>query len=195
MLDAALKLIETKGDEFTTQELVTEAGVALQTFYRYFAGKDELMMAVIGDAMTETCERMAEAAAELPDPLARLRFYITTTLDRLDSSDRSAATSKFIVATRWRLHRLFPEELADAEKPLAELLRAEISAAVDLGLLKGSNPQWDSWFVSELLRSTYHFYAFAPRSDGDLEAAKEQLWRFSLTALGGPIQPTKGVVQ
>ncbi|WP_138985403.1 helix-turn-helix domain-containing protein, partial [Mycobacterium avium] len=45
MLDAALRLIREKGDSFTTQELVKEAGVALQTFYRYFATKDELLLA------------------------------------------------------------------------------------------------------------------------------------------------------
>src|SRR5215813_4609140 len=64
MLDAARKLIDAKGDEFTTQELVAEAGVALQTFYRYFASKDELLVAVVGDAMTEACERWADAAAQ-----------------------------------------------------------------------------------------------------------------------------------
>ena len=80
MLEAAGRLIHTKGDEFTTQELCAEAGVALQTFYRYFASKDELLLAVIGDAMTDACERWAEAAAELPDPLARLKYYLTSTL-------------------------------------------------------------------------------------------------------------------
>ena len=30
------RLIETKGPSFTTQELIKEAGIALQTFYRYF---------------------------------------------------------------------------------------------------------------------------------------------------------------
>ena len=77
MLDAARRLIDTKGDEFTTQELCAEAGVALQTFYRYFASKDELLLAVIGDVMVDACEYWTAAAAELPDPLARLRFYIT----------------------------------------------------------------------------------------------------------------------
>ena len=62
MLDAARRLIGEK-DDFTTQELVAEAGVALQTFYRYFASKDELLLAVIGDAMTEACERWGQAAA------------------------------------------------------------------------------------------------------------------------------------
>ena len=51
MLDAARRLIGDKGD-FTTQDLVSEAGVALQTFYRYFASKDELLLAVIGDGET-----------------------------------------------------------------------------------------------------------------------------------------------
>ena len=83
MLDAARRLIDSKGDEFTTQELAAEAGVALQTFYRYFSSKDELLLAVIGDTMTDACEHWKEVGAELPDPLARLRYYITATLERL----------------------------------------------------------------------------------------------------------------
>ena len=47
-----------KGDAFTTQELVKEAGVALQTFYRYFASKDELLLAVIADAMADACDAL-----------------------------------------------------------------------------------------------------------------------------------------
>jgi AcrR family transcriptional regulator len=185
MLDAARELIDAKGDEFTTQELVARAGVALQTFYRYFASKDELLLAVIGDAMIESCQRLSEVAQELPDPLARLRFYITTTLDRLDDGSKSAATSKFIVATRWRLHRQFPEELAEAEKPFVDLLRTEVTSSVEAGLLRPSDPQWDSWFITELVRSVYHFYSFAPRAHGDLDSVKEHLWKFCVTALGG----------
>ena len=192
MLDAALRLIADKGDAFTTAELATEAGVALQTFYRYFASKDELLLAVIGHAMTTSCEQLATSAAELPDPLARLRFYLTATLDRLNGDGGGAATSRFIVSTRWRLHQQFPEELADAEKPFVDLLRDEVDAAVDLGLLRPHDPEWDSWLVTELVRSVYHFYAFAPRSAGDLDMAKEQLWRFSLAALGGAQPVVKG---
>lgn len=185
MLDAARRLIQDKGDEFTTQELAAEAGVALQTFYRYFASKDELLLAVIGDAMSDACYRWAEAAGELADPLQRLQLYITSTLERLDSDARDAATTRFIVSTHWRLHRLFPKELADAEKPFVELLRAEIAAATEAGLLKRPDPEWDSWFLAELVRSVYHYYAFAPKTGGDIEQVKEQLWRFCLNALGG----------
>ena len=51
-----------KGPNFTTQELVKEAGIALQTFYRYFGSKDHLHLAVIEDTNRWT---FAELAAEV----------------------------------------------------------------------------------------------------------------------------------
>nr|WP_090343563.1 TetR/AcrR family transcriptional regulator [Mycolicibacterium malmesburyense] len=192
MLDAARRLIATKGDEFTTQELVAEAGVALQTFYRYFGSKDELLLAVIGDAMTEACERWARAADELPDPLSRLRFYLTATLERLNGDSRNAAMSRFVVSTRWRLHRQFSGELAEVEKPFVDLLRGAVSDAVAAGQLKSPDPEWDPWFLAELVRSVYHYYAFVEHSGAELELAKQRLWEFSLAALGGAVSAEKG---
>lgn len=190
MLDAARTLIDAKGDDFTTQELAAEAGVALQTFYRYFASKDELLLALIGDAMADAVGRWASAAAELPDPLARLKFFITSTLERLNGDSHDAAISKFVVSTRWRLHKQFPKELAEAEKPFLDLVRNEVAAAVEAGLLNPPDPEWDSWFLTELVRSVYHYYAFAEHADGEIDVVKERLWRFCLAALGGAIEPT-----
>lgn len=181
MLDAALRLIREKGDSFTTQELVKEAGVALQTFYRYFATKDELLLAVIADAMTDACARWAEAALELPDPVARLRFYVTAVIEVLDTEDGDHGTAKFVVSTHWRLHRIFPDELAEAEKPFVDLLLAEINEGIDAGLLAPANPEWAARFIAELVRAVYHNYAYAPRQPD----VKEHLWQFCLTALGG----------
>jgi TetR/AcrR family transcriptional regulator len=183
MLDAARRLIREK-DDFTTQDLVIEAGVALQTFYRYFASKDELLLAVIGDAMTEACDRWAEAAADLPDPMDRLRFYITAPLELFHGDSHDAAGMRFIVATHWHLHRIFPNELAEAEKPFIELILAEINTAANSGLLQPCNPESDAWFVVELLRSVNHYYAYAATADDDLNVTKENLWQFCRAALG-----------
>jgi AcrR family transcriptional regulator len=188
MLDAARRLIGANGGDFTTQDLVAEAGVALQTFYRYFASKDELLLAVIGDAMTEACEHWAQVAAGLPDPLQRLRFYITAPLERLDDNNHDGAGMRFIVSTHWHLHRIFPTELAEAVKPFADLLHTEVCAAADAGLLRPQSSQWDAWFIAELLRSVYHYYAYATTPDDDMTALKENLWQFCRTALGAPRQ-------
>ncbi|MGA7051951.1 MAG: helix-turn-helix domain-containing protein [Mycobacterium sp.] len=186
MLDAALRLIRVKGDSFTTQELAKEAGVALQTFYRYFPSKDELLLAVIADAMTDACTRWAVAAQELSDPVERLRFYVTAVMQVLDADadEGDGGTAKFIVSTHWRLHRIFPDELAAAEKPFADVLLTEIKAGAGAGLLAPADPEWAAWFIAELVRSVYHFHAYAP-----LEAdATDRLWEFCLTALGGTPQ-------
>jgi TetR/AcrR family transcriptional regulator len=185
MLDAARRLISDKGD-FTTQDLVAEAGVALQTFYRYFASKDELLLAVIGDAMTQACDRWVKAANGIPDPMERLRFFITAPLEQFDGNSHDAAGMRFIVSTHWHLHRIFPAQLAEAERPFVDLLRAEVNAAVDAGLLHPQDPQWDAWFIVELQRAVYHFYAYAANTDDDMTAVKENLWQFCRTALGAP---------
>ena len=80
---AARRLAETKGPSFTTQELIKEAGIALQTFYRYFQGKDALLLAVIEDVIEEACQAYREQAAALSDPVERLRFYVTATIKGL----------------------------------------------------------------------------------------------------------------
>lgn len=188
MLDAALRLIREKGDSFTTQELVKEAGVALQTFYRYFATKDELLLAVIADAMTDACARWRDAARDLPDPVARLRFYVTAVIEVLDNEQGDGGTAKFVVSTHWRLHRVFPDELAEAEKPFVDLLLGEINAGIEAGLLAPADPKWAAWFIAELVRSVHHYYAYAPREVD----VKEQLWQFCLTALGGTARKSRG---
>ncbi len=39
--------------------------------------------------------------------------------------------------------------------------------------------------MTELVRSVYHYYAFAAHPEGELDLVKELLWQFCLTALGG----------
>jgi TetR/AcrR family transcriptional regulator len=185
MLDAARRLIREK-DDFTTQELVVEAGVALQTFYRYFASKDELLLAVIGDAMTEACDRWGAAAAEITDPMDRLRFFVTAPLEQFDGEGHEAAGIRFVTATHWHLHRVFPNELAEAGKPYVDLMVAEVNNAADSGLLRPRNPEWDAWFIVELLRSICHYYAYAATGEDDLDVTKENVWQFCRMALGAP---------
>ena len=93
---------------------------------------------------------------------------------------------RFIVSTHWHLHRIFPTELSEAEEPFVDLLRTEVNAAVDAGLLHPHDPQWDAWFIVELLRAVYHYYAYAANTDDDIATVKENLWQFCRTALGAP---------
>ncbi|NKQ53988.1 TetR/AcrR family transcriptional regulator [Amycolatopsis sp. K13G38] len=181
MLDAARRLIRYRGDAFTTQELVKEAGVALQTFYRYFATKDELLLTLFGDLVAEGCAEFARQAEDLPDPIARLRFYITSILDSIDAGGDEEAAARFVVSAHWALQRTFPNDMAAAMRPFADLLLTEINAGIEAGLLELDDPENTAWLLNELVRSVHHHYAYAPvRSP----ATRDQLWEFCRRALG-----------
>ncbi len=183
IVDAAQRLITERGSQFTTQELVKEAGVALQTFYRLFAGKDQLLLAVFEDLIAENCLQYEEAARKLPDPIARLHFYLTEALQTLGHEGSSNVAPRFVTAEHWRLYQLFPEEMSRATQPFTDLVTTQLEQAAADGLLAPADPQRDAWFVAKLVMAVFHHYAFA---DGELDTEEigEQLWRFCSTALG-----------
>jgi TetR/AcrR family transcriptional regulator len=184
IVDAAQRLIEAKGSSFTTQELTKEAGVALQTFYRHFEGKDQLLLAVFEEEVTAGTRRLEAAAGELPDPLARLRFLITSALTLLDGRGVDIAP-RFMTAEHWRLHQLFPDEMARINQPFADLVERELREAAAEGLLRPvPDPAHAAWFTMKLVMSTYHHYAFATAHESIADIS-ERLWTFCLAAYTG----------
>jgi len=180
---AARRLITERGDQFTTQELVKEAGVALQTFYRIFGGKDQLLLAVFEDLIAESCADYEAAAASLPDPLARVHYYVSVTVGSLADAPYGVGP-RFVTAEHWRLHQLFPEEMAHATQHFTDIVARQLELAVAEGLLSTSDPQRDAWYITKLVMAVFHHYAYA---DGaiDSDAIGEELWQFCLRALGG----------
>ena len=58
-LDAALELMNTSPDrEFTVQEVVERSGQSLRSFYQYFEGKYELLVALFEDSVRSTAETL-----------------------------------------------------------------------------------------------------------------------------------------
>jgi TetR/AcrR family transcriptional regulator len=183
IVGAARRLIAERGARFTTQELVKEAGVALQTFYRLFPGKDQLLLAVFEDMIAESCAYYESAARQLPDPVARLRFYVTEALQSL-SGDDAGIGPRFVTAEHWRLHQLFPKEMSSATQPFTDLVARQLELAAAEGLLAPRDPQRDAWFVTELVMAVFHHYAFAD-TPPDMRAISDELWAFCHAALGG----------
>jgi AcrR family transcriptional regulator len=184
IVQAARRLVATKGSSFTTQDLVKEAGIAVQTFYKHFAGKDQVILAVIEDLVLDTCTDLQQRARELPDPVARLRFYITSVVRSVGVHTHGDPGPRFITTEHWRLHRLHPEELAHATRPFTDLLLPEIHAAMQAGLLDPPDPQYDAWLVNQLVIAVFHHYEYAT-FDESPEQIADRLWRFCFAALGG----------
>jgi AcrR family transcriptional regulator len=180
---AARRLITERDDQFTTQELVKEAGVALQTFYRIFGGKDQLLLAVFEDLIAESCADYERAAAPLPDPIARLHFYVSVTVGAVGHASYGLGP-RFVTAEHWRLHQLFPDEMEHATQHFTDLVLRQIVLANEQGLLAVADPERDAWFVTKLVMAVFHHYAYV-EGPLDPQATGEELWEFCLRALGG----------
>jgi AcrR family transcriptional regulator len=180
LLAAAHRLVLERGENFTTQDLVKEADVALQTFYRHFGGKDQLLIAVIAEMIVAHCESLAARASSLEDPVERLHFYITDTLSLVSSPAPGAG--RFMTSQHWRLHQLHPEALAEANRPFADLVQREVEAARAAGLLAPRAPERDAWIINQLVMAVFHYYSFA--DDDAAETVADDVWQFCLAALG-----------
>jgi TetR/AcrR family transcriptional regulator len=179
LLAAARRLVLERGENFTTHDLVKEADVALQTFYRHFGGKDQLLLAVVADLIQEHCTVMEAHAASLDDPVERLHFYVTATLAGVVGDPAGRSGARFMTSQHWRLHQLFPAELAEANRPFADLLQRELEMGTAAGSLASTDPERDAWVINKLVMTVFHHYAFVD-DDPAVDSVGEDIWRFCL---------------
>lgn len=181
ILDATVRLISERSDTVTIQDVVKEAGVALQTFYRAFNGKDDLWLAAIAELIRAASEQFRSRAEGVDDPLQRIRCHITSVVGELRLAADGGASARFIAAERTRLAGLFPDAASRADQPIVELFEADIVAANRCGQVRSVDPARDAFFVTQLVMSVYRNSAFTSVVDPDLA---DDLWRFCLRALG-----------
>lgn len=182
IVDAARKLITTQGADFTTHMLVKEAGIAVQTLYKHFAGKDQVVLAVLEDMVAESIQEMETAGTQIADPLERLRFYVTTILGDLGTQE--SKVGRFIATEHWRLVPLYPDEVGRAIQPVADAFHRALREGEEAGLLHPSDAAYDAWLTNELIRTVFHHYQFASSTE-PAEAIVERVWRFLLGSWGG----------
>jgi AcrR family transcriptional regulator len=188
---AARRLIEAKGPSFTTQELIKEAGIALQTFYRYFSGKDYLLLAVIEDIIDESCAMFRQQASDLADPLSRLRFYVTATVQALESRHGPS----FMTSEHFRLQTLYPAEVSRATQPYTDLVVEEIRIATAQGRVFPHDPEYSAWLITQLSMAVFHHYDCAGLTESPEQVA-DRLWAFCFAALNGEAaQPQAGSME
>lgn len=133
LLDAAARLMERSGsDAVSMQALAAEAGVSVGLIYRYFGGKNDLLLAVIVNVLedfTATVPAAVTAAGE--DPVEQLaaafRSYCAVIEDHRHAAILTYRESK-------GLGEQGRQQIKDLEvstsEPLREILRSGIEAGV-----------------------------------------------------------------
>lgn len=207
-LDAAFELMES-GDakDFTVQEVVDRSGQSLRSFYMYFGGKHELLLALLEESVRTSAAHLREVVATVDDPLGRLRTFAVeyfrmcrpVSVDgatRGNSSKRKAGTTKagatpspVLVQFTQRLLTEHPQEAARTYAPLVSVLEELLDDAVAAGAVRGDlRRRAIAGTVLEILM----FNLFAARISGDVEGEDatdpaEELWDLLHKGIGtGP---------
>jgi AcrR family transcriptional regulator len=110
IVDATYRLIErTGGIDPSLREVLAEAGLSTQAFYRFFRSKDELMLVILDDGRRQLLGYLEHRMARATSPADKVRAWIEGVLAQASNPEAAARTRPFLV-NQDRLVEAFPEE-------------------------------------------------------------------------------------
>ena len=131
---AAMELMQERGTtDFTVQEVIDRSRMSIRTFYKFFASKDDLLVAVHDTILaTEVVPRLRRRCEAASDPVERVRAYIEGLYDL--TADRNPA-SRALSTFRSRLAETRPSDLEQTMRPQIELVVELARGAAEAGRL------------------------------------------------------------
>jgi AcrR family transcriptional regulator len=123
ILAAARVALEADGPDVSLDEVARRAGVAPSTLYRRFAGREELVAAVLEDYVAESVEPLLARAAEVADPWEAIAGLLEGLVD-------DVARHRALLAAASATGAFTPDLAARTLGPLGELLRRAQAAGV-----------------------------------------------------------------
>jgi AcrR family transcriptional regulator len=182
LLEAAFAVLRRAGlDGMTVAEVLTEAGLSTRAFYRHFAGKDELILALFARESERATAKRRAALDAAGTTRQRFDVWIDEVLG-LAYEPRRAARTRVLQAEGARLANEFPREFA-------QIVRVELAPLVEIldagradGTFPDARPDADARTIHAIVWSL----ASARLGGRDLSvgAVREHVLRYCLPALG-----------
>jgi AcrR family transcriptional regulator len=195
-LDAAMELMtNAEGKDFTVQEVVERSGQSLRSFYQYFAGKHELLLALFEESVRDSAEFLRRELADVDGPFERLhRFtveYYKLCQPIPKGKSRKSGATRALAEFAQQLLTEHPKEAARAFGPIVALLEEILDEAAKAGVIRSVG---HGRLVGVILQAIM-FNAFAATISGtslradSATAAAEELWDFLLHGIGPEPNP------
>ena len=190
-MDAALELVNRdSGTDFTVQEVVERSGQSLRTFYQYFDGKHELLLALFEESIASTVEYLRRRIAEEQGALERLHCFVIEYYKLCRRSAGGKPTAKgappVMAEFAWQLLTKYPREASRAFDPIESMLTELLDEATRGGALR---PDLRSGRVTGVMLEAIMFNVFASTIGGapsrsDKSTAAEDLWDLLFRGIG-----------
>lgn len=151
LIRAGVQVMQRSGDfDPRVNEILAEAGLSTQAFYRHFRSKDEFLLAVLDDGVRQLVGYLQHRMEGADSATERIRSWIEGVLAQGLNPEAAQATRPFVVPQA-RLAERFPEEVADSVRQLTALLAKEIGEGVSTGELAEGDPERDARVVYDLV--------------------------------------------
>ena len=190
-LDAAIELFNSgSGKDFTVQEVVDRSGQSLRSFYQYFGGKHELLLALFEESVRTTTEHLREKVADEHDPLERLHTFVVEyyRLCRPTLEEGSSVTGRapFMAEFAQQLLTEHPKEAARVFSPLVALFEEVLEGAAAAGAVR-SGPRHGP--IVGVVLEAIMFNSFSSTIGGlsahpDGQGTAEDLWDLIFHGIG-----------
>jgi AcrR family transcriptional regulator len=126
LIDAAFAVMRRRGDvDPAVRDIVREAGLSNQAFYRHFASRDALLLAVLADGRQQLVGYLQARLATTADPREQVRHFIEGVMAQARDPEAADATRPFTINAN-RLAAQFPDEVAASRVQLLNLLRPAV---------------------------------------------------------------------
>ena len=172
---------EAGGPTFTVTQVVAAAGTSLKSFYRCFAGKDELLVALFADDARRGAAALDAVLGESDDAVVRLRGAVEG-LFRFVSVDGRLPYAAALVREHLRLAESHPEQLRAVLRPFVELFEREVADAQAVGAVRAGDARRDARTLFHLVVSHLHALICHQIDERPTDVAQD-LWRFCEAAL------------
>jgi AcrR family transcriptional regulator len=182
IIEAAYRVVERMGKvDPRLRDILDEAGLSTEAFYRHFESKDELLLVLLADGRHRLAGYLAHQMDKAADPLGRVRAWIEGVLAQAVDPVAASRTRPFLTSLN-RLAEQYPDEQRSSFQVLVELLRDALVSAADARLVAHSDPSRDALVIYQLAISVMesHILAGTKPSTADIE----HLVAFSLRAIG-----------
>jgi len=182
LVDAArARMWETGVPSFTVSQVVGDAGTSLKSFYRCFAGKDELLVAMFEDDARRGATALTAMVAVESDPIERVRAAVVG-LFRFITLDGHLPYAAGLVREHMRLAESRPDELRRVMTPFVDLFARELRDAASAGAVRTTDAGRDARTLFHVVISHLHALICHQIEDPPQEVA-DGLWEFCAAAL------------
>ena len=194
-LDAALELMNEggAGKDFTVQEVVERSGQSLRSFYQYFGGKHELLLALFEESVRSTTEQLRAELEDEADALGRLHRFVVSYYRVCRPPDPSGGAehvprAPVMVDFAQQLLAGHRNEAAVAFAPLVSLFGELLDDAAAEGSIRPDLPRSP---IAGMILEAIMFNAFSIIIGGssaqeEVDDQAEELWDVVLHGIGEP---------